>query len=120
MPPRLTVTPERQSRRTLGTNYTLTCNASGDPTPNITWTKEGLTAEQFNVSGHKLDLVDIKVENVGSYKCTADNGYGNPATSLAVVDVKCMYMKLIQLKSVLFDFLVDVVPGFYWSYIFDS
>ena len=91
VPPRLTVIPERQSRRFLGTNYTLTCNASGDPTPKITWTKEGLTAAQFNVSGHKLDLVDIKVEDVGSYNCTADNGYGNPATSLAVVDVICMY-----------------------------
>ena len=91
MPPRLTVSPERQSRIPLGTNYTLTCNASGDPTPNITWTKEGKTEAQFNVSGHKLDLVDIKVEDVGSYKCTADNGYGTPATSLAVVDVICMY-----------------------------
>lgn len=89
VPPRLTVIPERQSRRFLGTNYTLTCNASGDPTPNIIWTKEGLTAAQFNVSGHKLDLVDIKVEDVGSYNCTADNGYGNPVTSLAVVDVIC-------------------------------
>ena len=91
MPPRLTVSPKRQSRRTLGTNYTLTCNASGDPTPKITWTKEGLSAAQFNVSGHKLDLIDIKVEDVGSYECTADNGYGNPATTFAVVDVICMY-----------------------------
>lgn len=91
VPPRLTVSPKRQSRRTLGTNYTLTCNASGDPTPKITWTKGGLSAAEFNVSGHKLDLIDIKVEDVGSYNCTADNGYGNPATSLAVVDVICMY-----------------------------
>ena len=109
----MTVLPARQSRITLGTNYTLTCNASGDPTPKITWTKEGKTAAQFNVSGHNLYLVDIKVEDVGSYKCTADNGYGTPATSLAVVDVKCMYMKLIHLKSMIFDFLVHIVPGFY-------
>ena len=87
----MTVLPARQSRTTFGTNYTLTCNASGDPNPKITWTKEGKPAAQFNVSGHKLDLVDIKVEDVGSYKCTADNGYGNPATSLAVVGVRCKY-----------------------------
>ena len=91
VPPRITVLPARQSRITLGTNFTLTCNASGDPTPSITWTKEGLTAAQFNVSGHKLSLVNVKREDVGSYKCTADNGYGTPATSLAVVDVKCEY-----------------------------
>ena len=89
VPPRITVLPARQSRITLGTNFTLTCNASGDPTPNITWTKEGRTAAQFNVSGHKLDLVNVNVDDVGSYKCTADNGYGTPATSLAVVDVRC-------------------------------
>ena len=91
VPPRMTVLPARQSRITLGKNFTLTCNASGDPTPNITWRKEGLTAAQFNVSGHKLSLVNVKREDVGSYKCTADNGYGTPATSLAVVDVKCEY-----------------------------
>ena len=59
VPPRMTVLPVRQSRITLGTNFTLTCNASGDPTPNITWTKEGLTAAQFNVSGHKLSHVIV-------------------------------------------------------------
>ena len=89
VPPRITVLPARQSRITLGANFTLTCNASGDPTPNIAWTKEGRTAAQFNVSGHKLDLVNVNVDDVGSYKCTADNGYGTPATSLAVVDVIC-------------------------------
>ena len=91
VPPRITVLPTRQSRITLGTNFMLTCNASGDPTPKITWTKEGLTAVQFKVLGHKLSLVNVKREDVGSYKCTADNGYGTPATSLAVVDVKCKY-----------------------------
>lgn len=89
VPPTITVLPVRQSIATVGENLTLICNASGDPTPNITWTKEGKTAPQFNVSGHKLHLVDVKREDFGSYKCTADNGYGTPATSLAVVNVKC-------------------------------
>ena len=87
----MTVLPARQSRIILGTNFTLTCNASGDPTPNITWTKEGLTASKFKVLGHKLSLVNVKIEDVGSYKCTADNGYDTPGISLAVVDVKCKY-----------------------------
>ena len=91
VPPRIIVLPARQSKRTLETNFILTCNASDDPTPNITWTKEGLTAAQFKVLGHKLSLVNVKREDVGSYKCTADNGYGTSATSLAVADVKCKY-----------------------------
>ena len=95
VPPTITVLPVRQSIATVGKNLTLICNASGDPTPNITWTKEGKTAPQFNVSGHKLHLVDVKREDFGSYKCTADNGYGTPATSLAVVNVKCKFYTLI-------------------------
>ena len=85
--------PARQSIATVGRNLTLTCNASGDPNPNVTWTKEG--AAQFNVSGHKLHLVNVKREDFGSYNCTAVNGYGTPATSLAVVNVKCKFYTLI-------------------------
>ena len=92
MPPRITEIPVRQPSATVGTNLTLTCNASGDPTPNVNWTKEGA---EFNVSGHKLHLVNVKREDFGSYKCTADNGYGTPATSLAVVNVKCKFYTLI-------------------------
>ena len=95
MPPKITVLPARQSNATVGKNWTLTCNASGDPNPNITWTKEGETAAQFNVSGHKLHLVNVKREDFGSYRCTAANGYGTPATSLAVVNVKCKFYTLI-------------------------
>ena len=95
VPPRITEFPVRQSSATVGTNLTLTCNASGDPTPNVNWTKEGETAAEFNVSGHKLHLVNVKREDFGSYKCTADNGYGTPATSLAVVNVKCKFYTLI-------------------------
>ena len=92
VPPRITEIPVRQPSATVGTNLTLTCNASGDPTPNVNWTKEGA---EFNVSGHKLHLVNVKREDFGSYKCTADNGYGTPATSLAVVNVKCKFYTLI-------------------------
>ena len=95
VPPRITEIPVRQPSATVGTNLTLTCNASGDPTPNVNWTKEGETAAEFNVSGHKLHLVNVKREDFGSYKCTADNGYGTPATSLAVVNVKCKFYTLI-------------------------
>ena len=95
VPPRITEIPVRQPSATVGTNLTLTCNASGDPTPNVNWTKEGETAAEFNVSGHKLHLVNVKREDFGSYKCTADNGYGTPATSLAVVNVQCKFYTLI-------------------------
>ena len=90
MPPRITFFRERQSIVPIGNNLTLTCNASGDPHPNITWTKQGATAAQFNATtGVLLHLVNVQRQDVGSYNCTADNGYGTPATNLAVVNVKC-------------------------------
>ena len=88
VPPRITVVPARQSRVDAGKNLTLLCNASGDPQPSIIWTKNGVPETQFNVSSNRLHFVNVQRSNVGSYKCTANNGYGT-ATSIAVVDVKC-------------------------------
>ncbi|CAH3158823.1 unnamed protein product, partial [Pocillopora meandrina] len=39
VPPEITIPPEPRPLLTIGKNYTLTCNASGDPLPKITWTK---------------------------------------------------------------------------------
>lgn len=47
-------------------------------------TKDGVKAAQFNASGHWLYLFNVQKEDLGSYNCITDNGYGT-ATSLAVV-----------------------------------
>ena len=47
-------------------------------------TKDGVKAAQFNASGHWLYLFNVQKEDLGSYNCIADNGYGT-ATSLAIV-----------------------------------
>ena len=89
VPPEITIPPEPRPLLTIGKNYTLTCNASGDPLPNITWTKDGIPAEEFNVTGYKLHLTDVKLKDVGSYRCTASNGYGVDASNASIVGVKC-------------------------------
>lgn len=81
--------PQNHSRVNIGSNVTLSCNASGDPLPDITWTKDGVRTAQYNASGHWLYLVNVQKEDFGSYKCIADNGYGI-ATSFAVV--MCKYL----------------------------
>ncbi|CAH3166103.1 unnamed protein product, partial [Pocillopora meandrina] len=89
VPPEITDPPEPRPFLTIGKNYTLTCNASGDPLPKITWTKDGIPAEEFNVTGYKLHLTDMKLKDVGSYRCTASNGYGVDASNASIVGVKC-------------------------------
>ena len=96
MPPEITETPRREIQLNLDSeqNYTLRCNASGDPHPNITWTKAGIPASKFNGSGYELHLVDVKKKDAGSYICTASNGFGNTTTATAIVNIRCKYDKI--------------------------
>ena len=89
VPPEITIPPEPRPFLTIGKNYTLTCNASGDPLPKITWTKDGIPAGEFNVTGYKLHLTEVKLKDVGSYRCTASNGYGEDASSVSIAGIKC-------------------------------
>ena len=87
-PPRITTEPKRETEVAVGQNLTLTCNASGDPLPEVTWSKEGQTLRVFNVTGPVLHLVNVTREDFGSYKCTAKNKVGE-ASLPAAVNVAC-------------------------------
>ena len=88
VPPRITTEPERESKVRVGDNLTLTCNVSGDPLPEVTWSKEGLTLKLFNVTGPVLHLNNVTRKDVGSYKCTAKNKVGE-VSHPAAVNVEC-------------------------------
>ncbi|KAL9964710.1 hypothetical protein ACROYT_G028387 [Oculina patagonica] len=89
VPPKITKVPTREPRLNIGEDKNLTCSASGDPRPNITWTKDGTPMNEFNVSGPVLQLVNVQRNNSGSYRCTASNGYGDDATSVSIVGIIC-------------------------------
>ena len=88
VPPRITTEPDREYEVRVGSNLTLTCNASGDPLPEVAWSKEGQSLKLFNVTGPVLHLVNVTREDVGSYKCTAKNKVGE-AFRRAAVNVEC-------------------------------
>ena len=76
-----------------GSLVTLVCNATGKPTPNITWTK---IEDNGTDSVPLLPLVDGKyvLSNIqrsanGTYRCTADNGVGTPVNRTVSVTVEC-------------------------------
>jgi hypothetical protein len=66
---------------------TLFCNASGLPTPNITWTKVG-----GSTVGHGETFTNASVlrGHEGSYRCTASNGVEcNTVSAVANITVNC-------------------------------
>ena len=74
-----------------GSSTTLECIVRGNPTPTVTWTKEG------KVIGHgpRLVLVNLNQSSGGQYTCTADNGIPqlNPRSTahIAHVSMEVLY-----------------------------
>lgn len=76
-----------------GSMVTLVCNATGRPTPNVTWTKvddNGMdSAPLLPVVQGKYILSNILRYTDATYRCTADNGVGTPDNRTVSVKVKC-------------------------------
>jgi len=70
-----------------GSGAILFCNATGNPQPNITWTKQGNNSKLS--TSETLNLTKLMREDDGSvYKCTVTNEYGS-AEAVTTVTVFC-------------------------------
>ena len=76
----------------------LFCNASGNPVPTITWTRNGsvLTSSvariSFGAESTELTITRINRADSGEYRCVANNSEGNVTSDAATLDVQCEYM----------------------------
>ncbi|XP_071507379.1 uncharacterized protein [Diadema antillarum] len=79
--------PSRIKAKT-GSVVVLTCEASGVPTPTITWQRYGQDIATMGDSrlttgpGGTLTILQAVVSDSGPYHCMADNGVGEPDTAL--------------------------------------
>ena len=93
-----------------GSLVTLSCNATGRPTPTITWTKvedNGTdSAPLLPVVDGKYVLTNIQRSANGTYRCTAHNGVGTPVNHTVRVKVEC---KLSFLHYYDFNFQTSVM-----------
>ena len=72
---------------TEGSSVNLRCNATGNPSPNITWIWQD-TGIVLGSNDH-LILLNVHRSHTGIYQCHAWNGIGNSSISTCYLNVFC-------------------------------
>ena len=92
------ITPQPQGGQVIeGNIVTFSCNASGNPVPTITWTRNGsvLTSSvlriSFGAESRELTIRIVNRKDRGEYRCVANNSVGNVTSNAATLDVQCKY-----------------------------
>ena len=77
---------------------TLSCNATANPVPTISWTRNGSPVNTtinsriiFPDDKTKLTITDVNRTDSGEYRCMASNELGNDTSSVTTLDVQCEY-----------------------------
>ncbi len=93
--PKITVHPETQTKTEGDAYVTLSCDASGNPAPVISWSRNGSPVDTSNISrisfsgdNKQLTISNVSRADSGEYRCVANNKLGN-ASSSATLNVQC-------------------------------
>ena len=107
--PEITAHPQNVEVRE-GNNVTLSCNATGNPEPTISWTKDGSpinsnSRNSFSADNKQLTITNVNRTDSGEYRCVASNSVGKKTSNAATVDVKCKY--IVNCSQFLDDQLIN-------------
>ncbi|XP_070532529.1 contactin-5-like isoform X2 [Ptychodera flava] len=91
VPPQIVREPSAEVTARVSTSILLYCEVIGDPTPIITWYKEDIQivdeSGHYLVTSQGLQIIDIAMEDAGSYRCKAENEAGvDEATGVLKVE----------------------------------
>ena len=92
-----------------GGTVTLSCNASGIPSPMVSWFK----ADGQRIDQSELVLTHINRSEAGEYRCEASNECGN-ASETATIDVQCKFFFLTFYMYV--NYIINLNLKFYCMY----
>ena len=96
------VVPSKRYNVTEGDDLHLECNVSdGRPPPTVTWSKNGSLSNITYPPGERLAIKNANRTEAGTFKCTAGNGIGKPATATIDVDVFCKFVGFSQLLELI-------------------
>ena len=80
-----------------GNSVTFSCEAIGNPSPSISWTKNGFLLSNigdpritFTELNRKLTITNVKGTDGGKYRCVASNSLGVATSNPATLNVQCM------------------------------
>ncbi|XP_037341123.2 protein turtle homolog A [Pungitius pungitius] len=85
--PTFTESPPPVMEALVGSSISLACVAIGNPTPTITWLKDGSVIPRINYQGGGLSLRAVSMQSAGQYTCHASNSEGN-VTRVTNVKIK--------------------------------
>ena len=77
-----------------GLPMTLFCNATGNPPPTLSWTKDGSPINNnqgiiFTGDNETLSIANINRSESGNYRCVTRNSLRDDTSNAAKVDVQC-------------------------------
>ena len=87
----------------------ITCTESGDPEPNVTWTKNGTYIAKNNT----LTIDNVTLKDAGQYGCTAENRAGK-INATVWIDVIGMRGKTIILQDAHTETRTIVFPNVFF------
>ncbi|XP_078352640.1 hemicentin-1-like isoform X3 [Oculina patagonica] len=92
--PEITVHPQAKTK-TEGDNVTLSCNATGNPVPTISWTRNGSPVDtignsriRFSENKNELSITNVSRTDSGEYRCVTNNSLGNDTSNAAKLDIQ--------------------------------
>ena len=84
--------PSINSSYIEGTKVDVTCNATGKPTPTVTWFREGSSKVYTTGEGSAaLSFSSVSRRDAGQYRCKANNTVGTRETGALSLVVHCKY-----------------------------
>ena len=91
----------------VGGAATFTCNATGVPSQNITWTTQGQTEKNINDARHsmtsfgsgssQLTIKNVAIDDHGYYVCDATVNINQPNSATGYLQVLCKFGPIILL-----------------------
>ena len=91
----------------VGGPATFTCNATGVPSQNITWTTQGQTEKNINDARHsitssgsgssQLTIKNVAINDHGYYVCDATVNINQPNSATGYLQVLCKFGPIILL-----------------------